>query len=484
MRWILFVVLLLLIAGPAAAQGNTGPQITRFFAHRDAVLRSELADGTARVPVSWDTANRLETMNLAFEQVLPDGSVVNVELPRDIPWVSSSGQGMAAPVDPGSGATQVELQVRLYVFGSGETLDSRTLTLEIVDLPEGEGPRITLFSTTARQVTAVGLRAGTERVPVVWDVAERPANSNLYFEQVLPGGDVINVELPRDNPWVSSSGWGVMAPVAPAGPNATEVTLRVALRDMTSGVFYSDYHITLPIVDAAPALRINSFTVSPTFATEGDPITVSWEVSGTDVVSVAARNYPGEPRFGPPSRYASSGSTTLTAPYGVREFNVVLWAAADVEQSVTVRLDCRFEWFGAGGQHCPEAAASSEPAVYQAFEHGYMLMRQDSDRVWIYFDSDGSFHVRPTSHPWWVTGDEVDFTDPAPEGRFRPAGVFGRIWGNDAWFRDNLGWALAPEQNYSMTYQQTPWAAGTGLWRFRMFTLPDGSVMASELGEM
>ena len=63
--------------------------------------------------MSWDTTNRPFIANLVFDQVLPDGSALNVELPRLLPWVASTGQGMAAPIFPSEDATEIVLRLRM-----------------------------------------------------------------------------------------------------------------------------------------------------------------------------------------------------------------------------------------------------------------------------------------------------------------------------------------------------------------------------------
>ncbi|MBC7811800.1 MAG: hypothetical protein H7175_11670, partial [Burkholderiales bacterium] len=124
----LFVTALLMWIGTFAqmqpARAANEPTITSFTASVGVVDRNALTARTARVPVSWITTNRPITSNLFFEQILPDGSTINVELPRLLPWVNSSGDGMAAPILP-TGANEIRLRVRLSDLLTREVYSQR-----------------------------------------------------------------------------------------------------------------------------------------------------------------------------------------------------------------------------------------------------------------------------------------------------------------------------------------------------------------------
>src|SRR5690606_38724782 len=131
----------------------------------------QLQARTARIPVSWEAVSRLPTSNLVFEQVLADGSVVNVELPRENPWVASAGDGVAAPMPPGGSADRITLRVRLIDLLTGRVYDQRDLRIAIGNLPD---PSIRYFTTNVNIVDATALARGTARVPVSWAVDHRP----------------------------------------------------------------------------------------------------------------------------------------------------------------------------------------------------------------------------------------------------------------------------------------------------------------------
>ena len=264
----------------AFAQGG---QISSFTTSATAVDRNGLAGRTSRVPVSWTTNNRPDGSNLVFEQVLPDGRLVNVELPRDNPYVASNGDGVAAPFPPGGDATTVVLRMRLVDLATQNTLDQRDITLPISDVPVSDAS-IRTFTASVGEVSAGALANRSARVPVQWAVDNRPDGSNLVFEQVLADNSVVNVELPRDNPFVSSSGVGVAAPVPPGG-NATTVLLRLRLINLSNNATITQKEITLNVTSAPPAnVSIRTFTAgtntvnAAALANHSARVPVSWIV--------------------------------------------------------------------------------------------------------------------------------------------------------------------------------------------------------------
>ncbi len=239
------------------------PSITAFTTTATSITLAALTDKSARLPVSWAAENRPNNSNLFFEQILENGSVVNVELPRSNPFVSSSGVGVVAPIAPSSAtATSITLRLRLSDLGTQSTLAEKTVTVPIAAAPPAPTPVIKTFSTTATSVSSVALADKSARLPVSWAIENRPANSNLVFEQV-DGTTITNVELPRQNPIIPSSGLGVVAPFTPADANATSITLQLRLIDLSSKTTLTQATITVGITKIVPgAPVIKSFTTS------------------------------------------------------------------------------------------------------------------------------------------------------------------------------------------------------------------------------
>ncbi|MEP6988195.1 MAG: hypothetical protein ABI970_21505, partial [Chloroflexota bacterium] len=248
---------------PIVDAAPSTPAIKSFTTTATSVTLAALNDKSARLPVAWAADNRPNNSNLFFEQVLDNGSVVNVELPRSNPFVSSSGVGVVAPIAPSSAdATSITLRLRLSDLSTQSTLAQQTITVPIAAAPPAPTPTIKTFSTSATTVSSVDLANKTARLPVSFAVENRPANSNLVFEQV-DGTTITNVELPRDNPIIPSAGNGAVAPIAPADANATSITLQLRVIDLASKTTIAQSTVTVGITKVVPgAPIIKSFTTS------------------------------------------------------------------------------------------------------------------------------------------------------------------------------------------------------------------------------
>jgi hypothetical protein len=157
-------------------------------------------------------------------------------------------------------------------------------------------------------------------------VDNRPANSNLIFEQVLPGGSIVNVELPRTVPIVPSSGNGVTAPILPQGANTITLTLRLV--NLTNNETIQQREIVLPIrgqastgvtvTDAAPASpEIVSFAADVQNAQAGDTVNVTWEVRNASNVTLRAALTGADASDFVQEGLPLSGSQAITIPENV-----------------------------------------------------------------------------------------------------------------------------------------------------------------------
>jgi hypothetical protein len=480
--------------GGTGPGNNNRPAITRFVSSVGNVRSDQLANGTARIPVSWTAVNRSVSSNLIFEQILTDGSVVNVELPRENPWVASSGNGVAAPVTPGGNATSIRLRVRLIDLLNGRVLDQRELTLTIGNTPPPTQPRITTFTTTFVDVSAGELASRTARVPVSWAVENRPDSSNLVFEQVLPGGAIINVELPRQNPYVSSSGNGVAAPVLPAG--SANIVLRVRLVDLSSGATIDTREITLPIRGAvqptvtptvtgtppatattSPTIQIRSFTVNPTTIERGGSVTFTWDVVGVQTVNLTRlAEQTGVYTESLGQTLPAQGSLTYTIPntYVSAAQFILLLNNSPINQTVNVSISCPFT--EVLGTRCPITHQTNVSFAYQAFENGHMFWRGDTRQIYILYN-DGTFQ---TVQDTWVEGDVFGDGRTPPDGRFVPERGFGKVWFTQAGVSDRLGWATAQESSYTSTLETYKYWRGHTEFAGTAFRLPGGGIVTLE----
>lgn len=75
------------------APNNAAPEITQFYIDTTETVNSLVF----RAVVYWEVANRRPYTNLEFDQILPDGSIESIELPRTNLWVASFGHGIIQP---------------------------------------------------------------------------------------------------------------------------------------------------------------------------------------------------------------------------------------------------------------------------------------------------------------------------------------------------------------------------------------------------
>jgi hypothetical protein len=94
-------------------------------------------------------------------------------------------------------------------------------------------------------------------------------------------------------------------------------------------------------------------------------------------------------------------------------------------------------------------------AAYQRYEHGFMVWLSHTGEIWVFY-SEGSLWQQ------FAERDYAGFADAppgqAPGGKIQPINGFGRVWHNFTSpngqpIRTQLGWATAPELQYSATKQ-------------------------------
>ncbi|MFW5748084.1 MAG: hypothetical protein ACOCYT_00575 [Chloroflexota bacterium] len=460
-----------------------GVSIESFSTSASGVTRQQLTGSTARIPVSWSVANRTLWMNLAFEQFLPGSRTWrNVELPRPWDWVSSSGTGVVAPILPDDGRSQV-IQLRLKVF---DRFTGAELTTQQIDLPITSTATATIdvFTTSVTSVDADALADDSARVPVTWSVSNRPANSNLVFEQILPDGSLYNVELPRPDPYVASSGTGLTQPTSTGTED--EIVLQVRLIDLSTRQTITSRTLTLPVVEDADP-EVIRFDAQPRPAETGDTLTVTWEVANTSTIEISVWHTRMQPASIPLREFAGqattsslplTGSIQVTVPENITQMRFTLrYGGPSAEEIIVpINITCAIEWFADRGQaQCPDAPPAEVQAAYQPFENGFMVWHQN--QIWAFLDNGRALYLADT----W-NGQPFDQPNP-PAGFVAPINGFGWAWNNSAELRGALGWGTAPEQGYTMRIQSHAVTTGSFTGRDYTFSLPDGDVMTATVGQ-
>jgi hypothetical protein len=287
---LLMILLGMALTLTAQEQRDDASTHIRYFSTTFAEVGSDaLNQRTARVPITWRVDARSLVANLYFEQVLPDGTVVNIELPRATRFVASQGTGVVAPILPDNHDGEIVLRLTVRNIITGRVYDTDTIRMPIVpglagadDTALADVPAILYFTRTAdAPIPRMGLELNSVRLTVSWGVDNRPPDANLAFEQVLPDGTIENVELPRPVAWVNSTGEGVIVPMLPSA-TADELVLRLRLFNTATDQDLDVQYLRIPIADNADP-RVVRFdaaqeTITRADLQSGTVIEVAWEL--------------------------------------------------------------------------------------------------------------------------------------------------------------------------------------------------------------
>jgi hypothetical protein len=134
-------------------------------------------------------------------------------------------------------------------------------------------------------------------------------------------------------------------------------------------------------------------------------------------------------------------------------------------------ISCPFSWFFAPSPTgCPTLNPITTALVFQQFEHGIMIWLGTERVILVLFDA-------PSSLGWggYPDGfvDGMPINDPSlvpPAEMLQPVRGFGLLWRADTVIRNQLGWAIGPEQGYT-GFSQIDSGSGT-----RYVQGPDGII--------
>lgn len=274
---------------------------------------------------------------------------------------------------------------------------------------------------------------------------------------------------------------------------ATQETLghrQWKVRSEVSGVSgwvyeYSDERLSyiVPAGEAPGGLVINAFDVQPRTVAAGGQLTLTWDVSGVNGVSLWMWHEALPARrvslSGTGALLPLAGSLTISAPTEVTSARFTIFGQEGTgADGIPVTITCAYPWFAAGERQtfCPNAPARMAQAAYQPFERGLMVWFEG--RIW-WLDNGGNGRIEPDR---WAGGDVV-YDETPPAGLYQPVRGFGTLWVADSSVRSALGWATAPEQGYTLQVQETndfarPGQRGSYYASEVVLTLPDGRALS------
>ena len=493
-RLLVSLLLMALLLGVVQVTGAASrPTIVAFESSLKVITLPESEAGKTTTTLTWHTADMTDEYRLTLHAYVLDKW--EMVFPQESVPLEASGARVVTIFQPLNFGPPTYL-LSIISNGSNAIIDQRILTIPYDTGGVIEAPMIDSFTTDTEEINAAELQAGTVRVMVKWSVGNRVPASNLVFEQVLDDESSASVELPRLNLFVPSEGEG---PVAPSYREGEEnVTLRLRVIDVISGSVYAEKELVLPIVgeptpeppvtDPTPTPApppqpntIMSFSATPGTVNPGAAVTLAWEVVGTGGVVIEQR-VPNITTVETVVNAASPKGTALVYVPGYAAYSVqytLYTADRSASREATVQVYCPTAFFFGAGDGCPTGPAREVGTVYQAFEGGFMVWRQDTNEIYVMFKDGSAAYFLESDYAGLP---EAAVEEAPPLDRQIPVAGFGKVWANGPNVRSKLGWALDDEQGYNARIQSVASGREPRPQYAFYLTLPGSEVVGSGYG--
>ena len=505
----LALLLTLLLAGVQMTSAQPRPTIITFDSSLQSINMSDAEAGSKTTTLVWATVGVTEEYKLVLHTYVLDGWELAFSA-EGVP-LDANGERVVTVRHPLTFGAPTYL-LSIVRGDSNKIIDQRTLSIPYTDA--GASPVIDSVAADVDGIDAEALQAGTARVMLAWSVSNRPATANLIFEQIGGDGSATSVELPRILLWIPSVAQGPVAPIYE--PGAESVTLQLRVVDVVTDEVYAEDTLTLPVVAASegdadasgtdagevpgtdpgtdtgtdvtpgpdttqPAGKVVMFTAGPATVNPGAAVTLTWEVVGSDTVTITQS----VPHVTATPVVVQAQSAKGTAQVYVPDYAAysVIYTLQMVDgeagAQASIEIHCPYTYFFGAGDACPSGEAAEVGAVYQQFENGYMIWRSDTNEIYVHFENGGARYFTATDY---ANLPEPQLDQMPPLDRQAPSAGFGKVWANAPTIQDQLGWALEDEIGYNATVQ------GVALTRdprptvaFYM-SLPDDAVVGSGFG--
>ncbi|MBN1565832.1 MAG: hypothetical protein JXA10_18460 [Anaerolineae bacterium] len=205
-----------------------------------------------------------------------------------------------------------------------------------------------------------------------------------------------------------------------------------------------------PPADLQPS--VDALTVTPDPVNAGGTITITWAARNTDTVLIEVYNAANEiiTVF---EELPLTGEVFVSVPItATAQLRIVVWGANRPNFYVPVKMyEHVISAEAVIGVTAYQPQTIYTQAAYQPYEHGFMIWRADSGAVLVFAGSQGGQLYTFAEDSYGALPDNP-YTTP-PDGLIAPVSGFGKVWGNTAFVRDQLGWATGPEQPYDMTIE-------------------------------
>ena len=472
---------LMLPIRPGGRSIRVTPQVSTF----DITSVQPLSSSRERIGVgiNWWVDNAPTNANLAFEQILPDGTIRNIEQQRQELQVLPIGEGFGVAQIPFSPTKVIMLRVRLYDLQTGYVyaLDAEATTYSV--------PSVTSAGTVSEQPTPTplpNLSPATEQAYEDCFAEPFPPVMNLTIgEDVTYNFPPFETALPIPNHiYRTATGTDRITSLVGIDPvitlldvtcfrqSSTDLPMRRWLiRNQDEIVGWMDEYFQLANGEYWYLLRdsysvdvtVNQFSISETVVNQDETVTIEWNVENTDHVSIqmnASMSLTANGDNLPPS-----GSVEITVPRtSIVVFEMIY--PPNLVDPLRLEVNCTYALIDpeqTANTVCPDAPQDITTTV-QYFENGYMM--QFPSGVIVAGNSSGFFQYR-------LTGSDATFLHDVPDGLFPPANRFSEFW-EDELMQVEIGWATGDEATFTTTTQK--YRDLTETYETMLFVTPDGDV--------
>jgi hypothetical protein len=242
-------------------------------------------------------------------------------------------------------------------------------------------------------------------------------------------------------------------------------------------------------------LRIESFSVDTTQVLIGEKVTFTWNVTGASDVAFRFVHLPTGSHgdlweYVVPDVKAANlppaGQWSYTVPSDLidRRFKFEVEGADEAGNKVAARsgeITVQYRPCLDGTGECATPPTSTQ-ALMQAFEHGFMLWREDEKRVYVLTrdlapDKPHMVIGWQAFDDTWAPDQHFELAGEPPTGLLLPHPRFVKILAQYRDLRGDLGWATALETFFDATSQLTRNQCGAYCGQTMLIQLGDGRIL-------
>ncbi len=212
-----------------------------------------------------------------------------------------------------------------------------------------------------------------------------------------------------------------------------------------------------------PGLSIDSFTVDVEDIPTGKRLTFNWQTTGASAVRIlsgTSQRFPsGWDNLSPSGSHTVELSVDTNYKHPAMTLIATNAQGEQVSQSVRANWPCQYSDQFRGnstpaGTVCPSAPALHTPAAEQRFQNGFMIWlgALDNGTILVFYDDETWERFNDT----WQSGEpeSAPALVPPASGLHQPVRGFGKVWRENQWVQDKLGWAVEEEQGFDGIWQR------------------------------